>query len=502
MSLRVQETVSVYNIADEPAFLRGPTVNRVTNNSAMIFWRTPTSTDAYVYYGFTDANLNMTVSSLTPETDHSIVLNGLELDTTYYYRVESDSIMSEIYHFKTAPANGGKFSLFLVGDNRPEGSDAPIQPDAWEDIVDMGIAEAPHIVVLTGDFVYRLTDDHANNLLQWEYFNNITDRLGHYAPIYGVLGNHDTGAGTGAVLKEYFLDAFQQNTGPSTYFSFDYAGVHFTMLDTEEYGIDGRITGTQYDWLVNDLESTSLSMKFVFGHQPLYPIAHIGSALDQHVTERDRLQQLFEDQNVTLYGTGHDHLYNRLIVNGVVHIISGGGGAPLYGSPWGGDYYGYVMADVQSNQINFTSIKLDGSIAEEYQLPHEGPIEIEIRSRANTTTNSGGWLPEIYFSEVPITKYFSWDDSANATELSGLPIEEGLHTLDIYAEDDEGVWAHSHLLFTSTGPTTTESTATVSTTSETTTPPPSSGFDPTLLLIGVGVTAVIVIIMIWRFKMR
>ncbi|MGY5875424.1 MAG: metallophosphoesterase family protein [Candidatus Thorarchaeota archaeon] len=492
MSLRVQETESVYTIADEPNFLRGPTVNKVTNDSALIFWRTPESTDATVDYGLSDSTLNTTVTNSTLDTDHRLLLTGLQLDTTYYYQVESSGVMSAIYHFKTAPANGDLFKMIIIGDNRPSSETAPVQPEVYEDLVDRIITEEPHIVVMTGDYVYQVSGDDAENRIHWQHFTNITDRVGHYAPVYGVLGNHDTGERTGGTVKKYFLDAFEQYGEPTTYSSFDYAGVHFMLLDSEVYNHNGEIVGDQYDWLVNDLNTTTMPMKFAFLHRPFYPLAHLGSSLDANLEGREQLKTLFEEQNVTLVGAGHDHVYNRITVDGVVHIIAGGGGAPTYENPWGGAYNHYVRADVQSNQINYTAVKADGSIGDEYQWPETGPIEIQVRTHANGTTKQPGTIPEVYFSRVPVTKYFSWDGEANSSTLVGIPDALGEHTLDVYAEDDEGVWSHVLFVYSSTGVDTT-----------TTTPEPTAPDNTQLfLIIGVGVAALVVVVILIRLKQR
>ena len=42
-----------YQLATDNPFKRGPTVNLVTNNSALIFWRTAEPTNATVQYGLT-----------------------------------------------------------------------------------------------------------------------------------------------------------------------------------------------------------------------------------------------------------------------------------------------------------------------------------------------------------------------------------------------------------------------------------------------------------------
>jgi len=472
-------------------FVRGPTVNLVTNSSALIFWRTDAPMDATVDYGLEESNLNLTVSDSTVAGDHRIALTGLTVGSKYYYQVTSNGVASDVYHFKTAPADGAEFKMIVFGDNRPSSSDAPVQPQEFSDIVDLVIAEEPDIVIMVGDYVQIISTSHSYNLDAWARFTNITDRLGHYAPIYGVLGNHDTKDYTGTLRLEYYFDAFELYDEPSTYFSFDYAGVHFTLLNSEEQYNEGRITGTQYDWLVDDLTDTSRSMKFVFAHEPLYPLKHIRSAMDRNMTENVRLQQLFEDKNVTLFAAGHDHLFDRLTVNGVVHLIAGGGGAPLYNTLWGSAYHHYLKIDVSTSQVDFTAIDLSGVVREQYQLPYDGPIEIETRFIANNSMKVNGTLPRLYFSEIPAEVLYSWDGGSNSTTLTGFPDEPDEHTLDVYANNSEGLWSHERFVFNSFIPPLSTSTTSTSTT-DTGTPP----MDVALVLGVVGVVSVVVVVVI------
>ncbi len=468
---------------------RGPTVNQVTNSSALIFWRTDMPTNSTVEYGLDELSLTLSSDNSIPTEEHRVRLTGLSVNTTYHYRAVSNGTASEVYHFKTAPADGEQFKIIMLGDNRPDQAGAPVQPEVFEDIIDMVIAEEPHIVIITGDFVYEIVSSHEDNLVYWEHFTNISDRIAHYAPVYGIVGNHDVPKVAGANRYLYFLDAFEYDGEPSVYYSFDYAGVHFTMLNSEEWELQGRITGVQYDWLVNDLQSTTQPMKFVFAHRPIFPFRHVHSSLDVNVTERDRLQQLFEDMNVTLFGCGHDHLYNRLTVNGVVHVITGGAGAPPYYTPWGGDFYHYVRTSVQSSSVHIQVVKPDMSIADEHIIPDTGPIEIQLRIIANNSERSSGSIPVIHFSRHPATVYYSWASGANSTELTGLPEEPGNHTLDVYAEDDEGVWSHAHYVFT-----TSESAVTTTTDNQ-------ADLITIILLVG-GIAAVVIIVVIVAVKRK
>lgn len=441
-----QSVENTMQLAATNTITRGPLIESTTNESTTIYWETTESAPSTVNYGKNTSMLEVMTNS-TSDTVHSVKLTGLDLDAKYFYEVESGDAQSEMYYFFTAPADGGKFRMVILGDNRPSSSTAPEQPEVFSEIIDLSIGEDPHLVIMTGDFVYGVTESHSQNLVAWEKFTNITDRINHYAPIIGVIGNHDTGASTGSRLLEYYFDAFLNFGHSTTYFTFTYAGADFFILDSEEFGLEGRITGEQYEWLEEALSSSQSPLKIVSAHRPLYSISHIGSALDVNITERDRLQNLFEDENVTFFTAGHDHSYNRIVVNGVTHIITGGAGAPLYNTPWGGAYNHYISSNFSYSEIDYSVIKPSGVVSEHQKIPSEGPIEIFLRGFANTSRKENGTIPEIYFSEVPVTKYFSWDGNDNQTELTGLPDVEGNHTLDVYAENEEGQWGHVRYLF-------------------------------------------------------
>ncbi|TFG33244.1 metallophosphoesterase family protein [Candidatus Thorarchaeota archaeon] len=474
-------------IADTTSFVRGPTVNLVTNESALIFWRTEGVTNATVWYGLNTSVIESVVNT-TLDTDHRIQLTGLEIDSKYFYKVSSNNTESALYHFRTAPPDGEEFKMIVIGDNRPA-SISYIQPDEFKQLAQMIIDEAPHIVIMSGDYVLDVSADDSYNLAGWAAFTNISDSIGHYAPIYGALGNHDTGAKTGTLRLQYYFDAFEHYNEPSTYFSFDYAGTHFAIIDTEIQHYEGRITGDQYTWLVNDLESSDCSIKYVVGHRPMYPLSHIGDSIDSNPTERARLQQLFEDQNVTAYICGHDHLFDRLTVNGLVHLISGGGGAPPYDTFWGDAYYHYMRINSSYSHVNMSTIKLNGEIGYNYQLPYLGPLEIAIRVLGNGSTAQTGTLPEIYFSEEPSQIYYSWDLGVNQTELTGLPNINGQHSLDVYALDSDDVWTHERFVLTTVGAT------------PTTTAPPPLVLDP-LLIGGIAVAGIVVVVVVIVFRRR
>ena len=75
---------------------------------------------------------------------------------------------------------------------------------------------------------------------------------------------------------------------------------------------------------------------------------------------QEYLQPLFEGNGVQLVFAGHDHAYERTIIHGITYVVSGGGGAPLYGqrqlknpkSLVFKEVYHFVQVDVTSENLS------------------------------------------------------------------------------------------------------------------------------------------------------
>lgn len=167
----------------------------------------------------------------------------------------------------------------------------------------------------------------------------ITQTLGITYTWYPVAGNHE--AETAADmdwLRSY--DYGLVNPGPSgcptTTYSFDCQDTHFVMLneycDTSGDTVtDGDVTDHLYDWLVDDLNTTTKEHIFVFGHEPAYPqpdadngrVRHVGYSLDQYPEHRDRFWNLLKQRSVTAYICGHTHNYSAVRIDGVWQLDAG-----------------------------------------------------------------------------------------------------------------------------------------------------------------------------------
>jgi 3',5'-cyclic AMP phosphodiesterase CpdA len=147
------------------------------------------------------------------------------------------------------------------------------------------------------------------------------------------------------------------------YYSFDWGPVHVVTLDTNS---DYDPGSKQYQFLKRDLASTSRPFKVFFSHHPAYSSGSHGSTKKM----QDYLQPLFEENGVQLVFAGHDHTYERTIINGITYVVSGGGGAPLYGQEQLREnpkslvfrkIYNFVQVDVTSDKLTLTAWAVNSS---------------------------------------------------------------------------------------------------------------------------------------------
>jgi len=238
--------------------------------------------------------------------------------------------------------DGVHFVVF--GDNRG-GKDGP-QPEVFTRLVRQMAGLNPDFVIGTGDYVYGASSQDTLRD-QWNQFLSAMAPLQEARTTYFVpaAGNHEISGGDGNAL---FLQYFQR-----LYFSFSRGGSHFIVLNTEEPGLESRIAGKQREWLKRDLAAAKdASHIFIALHRPMYPVAtHKGDSLDMYPAERDGLHQLFVQHRVTCVFEGHEHLYNRQTRDGVVYIITGGGGAPLYATPENGGFHHFLS--VTANRLGY-----------------------------------------------------------------------------------------------------------------------------------------------------
>jgi predicted phosphodiesterase len=248
----------------------------------------------------------------------------------------------------------GKFTFAVLGDNRTG-------DDIYKKIIAMAMEWKPAFIMNTGDQIEK-----PGNREMWANFWEMSRVV--TVPYFFTVGNHDIHPEVAGSLQTY---KEQVNLpGNELYYSFVAGNSLFVVLDSYIKGEDKKITGEQFKWLEQVLASATQKHKFVFVHHPLYPEQgkgkHHGNSLDRYKEERDRLQVLFVKHGVAMVFLGHEHMYLRKTVDGIPHIIAGGGGAPLYAKDEDGGFHHYVLVTVDGDRVSGEVVDVNGKIRDTF----------------------------------------------------------------------------------------------------------------------------------------
>ena len=123
------------------------------------------------------------------------------------------------------------------------------------------LANQPDFIVFTGDLTH-VTDDDKDRRTRMSQFKEIISVL-KVKNIRFMPGEHDAGLDEGKAFKEFF---------GKTYYTFDYKGVHFIVLDNVS-DPTSVIGDTQLEWLRADLQKQKKDSRIVvFTHRPLFDL--------------------------------------------------------------------------------------------------------------------------------------------------------------------------------------------------------------------------------------
>jgi len=133
---------------------------------------------------------------------------------------------------------------------------------------------------------------------------------------------------------------------PENYYAFIWGDALYVSIDPYRYttadpyhiasGWDWTLGKAQYDWFKETLENSTAKYKFVFSHHAIGNIRggeQVASLYEwggynnngQYQFDQMRpgwgepIQKIMEDTGVTIFFQGHDHLFAREVVNGVIY---------------------------------------------------------------------------------------------------------------------------------------------------------------------------------------
>ena len=243
------------------------------------------------------------------------MLDGLDENTTYTYKVGSAGQWSSAYTFHTQKFTGDFDFLFFGDPQIGSSGDTTEDGVGWADTLNVALAANPkaELLVSGGDQV-----ESANTESQWNAFLG-SDKLREY-PWAATIGNHDVG---GKAYEQHFWTPNTDRSaayyrGSSTtesggdYF-YLYKGVLFIDLNSNAYANTADAAHVAY--VTNVVKQYGDLAKYtvlVYHHSIYSPADHANDA--DNAKRRVDFTTAFSDLGVDLVLQGHDHSYSRSYV--------------------------------------------------------------------------------------------------------------------------------------------------------------------------------------------
>jgi 3',5'-cyclic AMP phosphodiesterase CpdA len=177
-------------------------------------------------------------------------------------------------------------------------------------------------------------------------------------PVYPTLGNHDRFMGRKNSSEIYNEGLFEKYLGKS-YYSFDFKGWHFIVLNSTQSGPDGYCVGeAQLNWLKEDVGKLDPETPIIISaHVPFLSVYY--PALKGKYTDTDtfsnfkQVWDVFNGYKLKLVLQGHMHLYEEIYVKGVQFITGGAISASWWGGPYYGTEEGYLRVNISGDSFTW-----------------------------------------------------------------------------------------------------------------------------------------------------
>lgn len=232
--------------------------------------------------------------------------------------------------------------IITLGDNN--------YPDGAASTIDQNIGQFYH------EFIYPYTGAYGAGATTNRFFPS--------------LGNHDwrsltcTDNNCSGPYFDYFT-----LPGNERYYEFIWGPVHFFAIDSDIDEPDGTSeTSTQAGWLQSALAASTTPWQLVYMHHPPFSSASHGSTI--------RMQWPYQAWGADVVIAGHDHTYERIIVDGLPYFVNGLGGKSRYvfGVPVAGSQvrynedYGAMLVEATEDSMTFQFISRAGSLIDTYTI--------------------------------------------------------------------------------------------------------------------------------------
>jgi len=224
--------------------------------------------------------------------------------------------------------------ILTVGDNNyPTGAQATIDANIGK---------------YYAEFIYPYTGAYTNTATTNRFFPS--------------LGNHDWYTTNAQPYLDYFTLPNNER-----YYDFVWGPAHFFALDSDTHEPDGVTSSSaQAQWLQTRLLGSSSCWNVVYFHHAPYSSGPHGNSA--------WMQWNFGAWGADVVLAGHDHTYERIVLDGFPYFVNGAGGAALYtfGTPIAGSVvrynakHGAMRVTATPTTLTYEFIDVDGTTVDTY----------------------------------------------------------------------------------------------------------------------------------------
>jgi hypothetical protein len=333
-------------MVEDETFDMGPWVSNVTTESIAILWRSADPGDTRVFIGDRAESLAERVYVDESVNVHDVVIDGLTVNTRYFYKVQTGETQSQVHSFYTAVERGQAFQFAVWGDNQNG-------PDIFRTVVAQIAQQNPYILVGVGDHVQTGSQEE----LWKDQLFGPARALFHERPFFAAMGNHEQNF-------HYYFDYYSLPHAPdaeeSATYSFTYGNAFFLVINTNSAFFPIGTVETEVSQFIADAvsspEAQAATWRFALAHEPGYSEAWgDGSCTYEGLgIVRNWLLPLLAENKFHAYFSGHMHGYERgQTEGGLVDIITGGGGGGL--DAWCLDWPQTTVAHYEHNFLKVTA---------------------------------------------------------------------------------------------------------------------------------------------------
>jgi hypothetical protein len=240
-------------------------------------------------------------------------------------------------------------------------------------VADLVKSWEPEFIVTTGDNNYPLGSASTIDLNVGQYYHMFMKHTGsEYGPeaeinrFFPVLGNHDTDEDLGKPYFDYFV-----LPGNERYYTVDWPPVRIYAVNSvpwiEEDGV--HPDSLQAMWLRDELAASPHTWNVVVFHHPPYGSGWKGIS--------SWMRWPFQEWGADVVLNGHNHVYERNMINGFPYITNGLGGGPRYA--WGDRIeegsavrfnaeHGAQLVEASEQRMSLTFVTRSGEVIDEFVM--------------------------------------------------------------------------------------------------------------------------------------